>query len=207
MPWNVWLTTFRVLIHSFLVYPDSLRVVLHFVHLKNVIVEWIVSSAASTFQVSLWVFPHFSHTKWTVGSCLSIASSLWSITAISATLLRCRLIFLFASLCSIGFWYLHFGHLSVEESFFAVWSIVPHLGQKSIVFTCAEAFLTEMIFMCCDFYVTNNSVNVPFGAIEASTQQRPHRIPIFSSFRTMFSCILVILEPTFASNRITVRAT
>lgn len=44
------------------VYPDSLLVVLHFVHLKNVIVEWIVSSAASTFQVSLSVFPHVSQT-------------------------------------------------------------------------------------------------------------------------------------------------
>jgi len=90
------------------------------VHLKNVIVEWIVSSAASTFQVSLSVFPHFSQTIWIVGSCLSIASLPWSITAISAPLLRGRIIFLFDSLCSIGFSYLHFGHLSVEEPFFAV---------------------------------------------------------------------------------------
>ena len=134
-----------------LAYPDSLLVVLHFVHLKNVIVEWIVSSAASTFQVSLSVFPHFSQTKWIVGSCLSIASLVWSITAISAALLSCRLIFLFDSLCSIGFWYLHFGHLSVEEPLFSFWSIDPHCGQKSIVFTCVEAFLTIMIFMFCDF--------------------------------------------------------
>ena len=117
----------------YLAYPDSFLVVLHFVHLKNVIVEWIVSSAASTFQISLSVFPHFSQTTWIVGSCLSIASLLWSMTAISATLPRCRLIFLFDSLCSIGFWYLHFGHLSVEDSFFAIWSIDPHFGQKSIV--------------------------------------------------------------------------
>jgi len=47
---------------GYLAYPDSLRVVLHFVHLKNVIVEWIVSSAASTVHVSLSVFPHFSQT-------------------------------------------------------------------------------------------------------------------------------------------------
>ena len=155
-------------------YPDSLLVVLHFVHLKNVIVEWVVSSAASTFQVSLSVFPHFSQTIWIVGSSLSIASVLWSMTAISATLPSCRLIFLFDSLCSIGFWYLHFGHLSVEEPFFAVWSIDPHFGQKSIVFTCVEAFLTKMIFMYSDFYVTNYLINVPFGAIEPSIEWRHH---------------------------------
>jgi len=148
----------------YLAYPDSLLVVLHFVHLKNVIVEWIVSSAASTVQVSLSVFPHFSQTKWIVVSCLSIASLVWSITAISATLPSCRLIFLLDSLCSIGFWYSHFGHLSVEEPFFPVWSIDPHFGQKSIVFTCVEAFLTKMVFMYSDFYVTNNLINVPFGA-------------------------------------------
>jgi hypothetical protein len=60
---------------------------------------------------------------------------------------------------------LHFGHLSVEEPFFAVWSIAPHFGQKSIGFTCVEAFVTKMIFMSCDFYVTNNPINVPSGTI------------------------------------------
>ena len=55
-----------------------------------------------------------------VGSCLSSASLLWSMTVISAALLSGRLIFLFDSLWSIGFWYLHFGHLSVEEPFFVV---------------------------------------------------------------------------------------
>ena len=105
---------------GYLVYPDSLLVVLHFVHLKNVIVEWIVSSAASTVQVSLWVFPHFSQIIWIVGCSLSFASLVWSMTTISAALPSCRLIFLFDSLSSIGVWYLHFGHLRVEEPFFAV---------------------------------------------------------------------------------------
>ena len=132
-------------------YPDSLRVVLHFVHLKNVIVEWIVSSAASTFQVSLSVFPHVSHTKRIVGSCLSCASLLWSMTAISATFPSCRLIFLFDSLSSIGFWYLHFGHLSVKETFFAVWSIDPHFGQKSIIFTCVKILAGKFHFLLCIF--------------------------------------------------------
>jgi hypothetical protein len=110
----------RILQVRYLGYPDSLLVVLHFVHLKNVIVEWIVSSAASTVQVSLFVFPHVSQTIRIVGSCLSIASLRWSITAISVTLPRCKLIFLFGSFCSIDFWYLHFGHLSVDEPFFVV---------------------------------------------------------------------------------------
>ena len=76
--------------------------VLHFVHLKNVIDAWIVSSAASTVQVSLSVFPHVSHTIWIVESCLSIASLLWSMTAISAVLPSRRLIFLLGSFV-VGF--------------------------------------------------------------------------------------------------------
>ena len=136
---------------ALLAYPDSLLVVLHFVHLKKVIVEWIVSSAASTFQVSLSVFPHVSHTKRIVGSCLSCASLLSSMTAISATFPSCRLIFLFDSLCSIGFWNLHFGHLSVEEAFFAVWRIDPHFGQKSTIFTCVEPLVGKFHFLLCIF--------------------------------------------------------
>jgi len=186
----------------YLSYPDSLLVVLHFVHLKKVIVEWIVSSAASTFQVSLSVFPHFSQTIWIVGSSLSIASWLWSTTAISAILPCCRLTFFIDSFCSIGFWYLHFGHLSVEEPFFVVWSIDPHFGQKSIVFTCVKAFLTKMIFMCCDFYVTNPSINVLFGAIELSIEWRPHlHFPFYKIISWFYGIGLVFSFFRFSSSK------
>lgn len=126
-------------------YPDSLLVVLHFVHLKNDIVEWIVSFAVSTFQVSLSVFPHVSQTTWIVGRSLSITSWLSSITAISATFPSFKFTFLFGSLCSIVFWNLHFGHLSMTGPFFAVWSIDPHFGQKSIF---NQSFFFLFILFC-----------------------------------------------------------
>ena len=144
-------------------YPASLLVAPQFVHLKKVIVEWMVSSAASTFQVSLSVWPHVWQTTWIVGSCLSDAAFL-SITAISTDLPQCMFIFCFVSSCSSGFWYLHFGHLSEGVPFLTTWSNAPHCGQKFIVVTFMEAFLITMIFISCDFHVTNNLINVPFGA-------------------------------------------
>jgi hypothetical protein len=74
---------------------------------------------------------------------------------------------------------LHFVHLSVEVPFFVVWSIDPHFGQKSIIFTCVGAFLTIMIFMYCDFSVTNYLINVLNGTIESSLQWRVPRIYFF----------------------------
>jgi len=118
----------------YLGYPASLLVVPQFVHLKKVIVEWIVSSAASTFQVSLSVWPHVRQTVLTIGICLSDAAFL-SITAISADLPQCTLIFCFLSSCFRGCWYLHFGHLSEGEPFLTTWSNPPHCGQKFIVVT------------------------------------------------------------------------
>ena len=120
-------------------HPDSLLVVPQFVHLKKVIVEWMVSSAASTFQVSLSVWPHVRQTMLTVGICLNDAVFL-SMTAISGDLLQCMLIFCFLSSCFKGFWYLHFGHLSDRVPFLTTWSNPPHCGQKFIVVTLWRLF-------------------------------------------------------------------
>jgi len=128
-------------------YPASLLVVPHFVHLKKVIVEWMVSSAASTFQVSLSVWPHVRQTTLTVDCCLSDAAFL-SMTAFSTDLPRCTFIFCFVSSCFRGFWYLHFGHLSEGTPFLTIWSNAPHCGQKFISVTFVEAFLTTN-----DFYI------------------------------------------------------
>jgi hypothetical protein len=112
-----------------LVHPVSLLVFPQFVHLKKVIVEWMVSSAASTFQVSLSVWPHIRQTTLTIGICLSDAAFL-SMTAISDDLLQGKLIFCFLSSCFRGFWNLHFGHLSEGAPFLITWSNPPHCGQK-----------------------------------------------------------------------------
>ena len=116
-------------------HPDSLLVAPHFVHLKKVIVEWMVSSAASTFQISLSVWPHIRQTTLTVGNCLNDAVFL-SITAISADLPLDKIIFCFVCSCFRGFWYLHFGHLSDGLSLFdylehcpALWTEV-HFGYQ-----------------------------------------------------------------------------
>ena len=104
-----------------------------FVHLKKVIVEWIVSFAVSTVHVSLSVWPHFWQTTLTVDSCLSDAAFL-SMTAISTDLPKCMFVFCFVSSCFRGFWYLHLGHLRVVP-FLATWSNAPHSGQKFIMVT------------------------------------------------------------------------
>jgi hypothetical protein len=120
-------------------YPDSLLVVPHFVHLKKVTVEWMVSLAVSTFQISLSVWPHVRQTTLPVGSCLSAAVFL-SITAISADLPLDKIIFCFICSCFRGFWYLHFGHLSDGSPFLTTWSIAPHCGQKFILVTILRDF-------------------------------------------------------------------
>lgn len=145
-------------------YPTSLFVVPHFVHLKKVIVEWMVWSAASTFQVSLWVLPHVRQTTLTVGSCLNEAAFL-SMTAISAALPQCKFIFCFVSSWFRGFWYLHFGHLNKGVPFLTTWSNVPHLGQKFIESHLCGGFSKNRIFKHSDFYVTNTLAIVPFGTI------------------------------------------
>jgi len=114
-------------------YPASLLVVPQFVHLKKVIVEWIVSFAVSTVQVSLSVWPHFRQTTLTVDSCLRDAVFL-SMTAISADLPQRKLVFCFISPCFRGFSYLHLRHLSMVP-FLATWRSAPHSGQKFIVVT------------------------------------------------------------------------
>ena len=113
-------------------HPASLFVVPHFVHRKKVIVEWMVSSAASTFQVSLSVWPHVRQTMLTVGICLNDAVFL-SMTAISGDLLQCMLIFCFLSSCFKGFWNLHFGHLSDGVPFLTTWSNPRTVGRSSLL--------------------------------------------------------------------------
>ena len=140
-------------------------------HLKKVIVAWMVSSAASTFQVSLSLWPHVRQSAVTVGNCLSDAVFL-SITAISADLPICTLIFCLVSSCCRGFWNLHFGHLSDGAPFLTTWSNPPHCGQKFIVVTLWSLFLVQLIFKFFDFQGTNNLINVPFGASREVCHQR-----------------------------------
>ena len=132
---------------SYLNHPTSLIVFPQFVHLKKVIVEWIVSSAISTFQVSLSVWPHVGQTMLTTDNCLSDAAFL-SMTAISTNLPLSTFILCLVFSCFKGFWYLHFGHLSEGVSFLNTWSNAPHCGQKSIVVTLVDPFLITG-----DFYV------------------------------------------------------
>jgi len=117
------------------------------VHLRKVIVEWMFSSAVSTFHVSLFVWPHIRQTTLTVDNCLRDAVFL-SMTAISTDLPRCTFIFCFVSSWFNCFWYLHFGHLNEGVPFLTIWSNAPHCGQKFISDTFVEAFLIAH-----DFYI------------------------------------------------------
>jgi hypothetical protein len=104
----------------------------------------MVSSAASTFQVSLSVLPHVEQTTLTVGNCLSDAT-FRSITAISTGLELAKFIFCTVISFRRSVWYLHFGHLSEGSPFLIIWSNAPHLGQKFILVR-KRSLLAQMIF-------------------------------------------------------------
>jgi hypothetical protein len=111
-----------------------------FVHLKKVIVEWIVSFAVSTVQVSLSVWPHFRQTTLTVDSCLSDAAFL-SMTAISADLPNVCLFFVLF-LFVLGFLVFAFGTSKCE-------SFLGYLEQCSAFWT--EVHFAHLIVACCRF--------------------------------------------------------